>query len=212
MADSIILMCVTVAVCQPSVLRAAQPQPGRRRHQSRHLEGNSEGEGGRGRRPAGAAARRGVTERVRCSKGLREDADGEARHPMQYAGWQTRCDLIFDGPWTLTCCDDPKPFLRHDSGQNVRDRVIVPDESLRVLCRANTWFMDGNFSLAPPVCDQLYVIRAPLGTTCISCCRARPRPSTRRCWRPSLTRAQRSASTLTQPPSSPTSRWRPCRT
>ena len=83
----------------------------------------------------------------------------------------TRRDLVFVGPWTTTGGDDPKPFLRHDSGQNVRDRVIVfaTDESLRVLCRANTWFMDGNFSLAPPVFDQLYVIRAPLGTTCISC-------------------------------------------
>ena len=83
----------------------------------------------------------------------------------------TRRDLVFVGPWTTTGGDDPKPFLRHDSGQNVRDRVIVfaTDESLRVLCRANTWFMDGNFSLAPPVFEQLYVIRAPLGMKCISC-------------------------------------------
>ena len=79
--------------------------------------------------------------------------------------------LVFVGPWTTTGGDDPKPFLSHDSGQNVRDRIIVfaTDESLRVLCRTNTWFMDGNFSLAPPVFDQLYVIRASLGTTCISC-------------------------------------------
>ena len=83
----------------------------------------------------------------------------------------TRRQLDFVGPWTTTGGDDPKPFLRHDSGQNARDRVVVfaTDDSLRVLCRANTWYMDGNFSLAPPVFDQLYVIRAPLGTTCISC-------------------------------------------
>ena len=43
------------------------------------------------------------------------------------------------------------------------------------------------------------------------CCRARVRRSTRRCWRPSLMRAWRSASTPTQPPWSRTSRWRPCR-
>ena len=80
----------------------------------------------------------------------------------------THRDLVFVGPWTTTTVgDDPKPFLRHDSGQNVRDRVIVfaTDESLCVMCGANTWFMDGNFSLAPPVFDHLYVIRAPLGTT-----------------------------------------------
>ena len=29
--------------------------------------------------------------------------------------------------------------------------------------------MDGNLSLVPAVFEQLYVIRAPLGTTCISC-------------------------------------------
>ena len=33
--------------------------------------------------------------------------------------------LVFVGPWTTTGGDDPKPFLSHDSGQNVRDRVIV---------------------------------------------------------------------------------------
>ena len=82
----------------------------------------------------------------------------------------THRDLVFVGPWT-TGGEDTKPFLRQDSGQNVRDSVIVlaMDESLRVLCRANTWFMDGNFSLAPPVFEQLYFIRTPLGMTCISC-------------------------------------------
>ena len=83
----------------------------------------------------------------------------------------TRRQLNFVGPWTTTGGDNPNTFLRHDSGPNARDRVVVfaTDESLRALCRANTWFMDGNFSLAPPVFEQLYVIRAPLGTTCISC-------------------------------------------
>ena len=83
----------------------------------------------------------------------------------------TRRQLDFVGPWRTTGGDDPKPFLRHDSGPNARDRVVVfaKDDSLRVLCRANTWYMNGNFSLAPSVFDQLYIIRAPLGTTCISC-------------------------------------------
>ena len=43
--------------------------------------------------------------------------------------------------------------------------------------------MDVNFSLAPAVFEQLYVIRAPLGTTCIS------RLCTPSCWRPLPTRA-----------------------
>ena len=53
-----------------------------------------------------------------------------------------------------------------------RRRVSATDESLHVLCRANMWFMDGNFSLAPAVFDQPYVFRAPLGTRCISCVHA----------------------------------------
>ena len=143
-------MCV--AVRQPPVVRGAQPQPGRRRHRSIHHEGDVEGEGDRGRCSAGAAARRSVVECVGCCEGPTQDTDGEARHPT-------------------TDEDDPKPFLRHDSGQNARDRVVVfaTDESLRALCRANTWYMDGNISLVPAVFEQLYVIRAPLGTTCISC-------------------------------------------
>ena len=128
----------------------------------------------------------------------------------------TRRQLNFVGPWTTTGGDNPKTFLRHDSGPNTHDRVVVfaTDESLRALCRANTWFMDGNFSLAPPVFEQLYVIRAPLGTTCISCVYAllpgKTEAVSRRCWRPSAMRARRSGSTLTQPRSSPISRWRRC--
>ena len=60
----------------------------------------------------------------------------------------THRQLDFVGPWWTTGGDDPKPFLRRDSGPNARDRVVVfaTDDSLRVLCRANTWYMDGNLS------------------------------------------------------------------
>ena len=59
-----------------------------------------------------------------------------------------------------------------------------------------------------------FVLRSARRASCAStpCCRARARRSTWRCWRPSLTRALRSASTPTQPPLSPTSRWQPCST
>ena len=125
----------------------------------------------------------------------------------------TRRHLVFVGRGDdPTGGDDPKPFLRHDSGQYARDHVIVPDESLRVLCRANTWFMDGNFSLVPPVFDQLYVICALHVRLRLAAGQERDGVPTRRCWRPSLMRARRSASKTTQPPSSPTLRWPPCRT
>lgn len=33
----------------------------------------------------------------------------------------------------------------------------------------NRWFMDGNFSIAPHLFEQLYVIRAPVGTSYVTC-------------------------------------------
>ena len=47
-------------------------------------------------------------------------------------------------------------------------RKICLSES-RLLCVS--WFLDGNFSMAPPVFGQgqLYVIRAPLGNTYVTC-------------------------------------------
>jgi len=33
----------------------------------------------------------------------------------------------------------------------------------------NRWFIDGNFSMSPSQFQQLYVIRAPLGTSAVFC-------------------------------------------
>jgi len=59
----------------------------------------------------------------------------------------------------------------HDGLVGRSDRVIVfasPDQ-LRHLALANTWYMDGNFSMSPRLFTQLYVIRAPLGETAVTC-------------------------------------------
>ena len=37
------------------------------------------------------------------------------------------------------------------------------------MCRARTWFMDGNYAMAPEIFQQLYIIRVPLGETAVSC-------------------------------------------
>lgn len=80
-------------------------------------------------------------------------------------------ELIIGDEWTTTGGPDPKPFLIHDSGPDAVNRVVMfaTEASLRVLSRAQWWFMDGNFSMAPKIFSQLYIIRAPLGTSAITC-------------------------------------------
>ena len=61
-------------------------------------------------------------------------------------------------------------ILLYDSGPMADSRVVVfaADQCLEKLASAETWFMDGNFSMAPPLFQQLYVVRVPLGETAIS--------------------------------------------
>jgi len=59
-------------------------------------------------------------------------------------------------------------FLMHDSGAAATDRVTVfaTDCALKHLAETHTWFMDGTFSTAPKLFEQLYIIRAPLDDGC----------------------------------------------
>lgn len=83
----------------------------------------------------------------------------------------TRQDLVIPEEWTTTGEANPQPFLIHDTGPGERQRVLVyaSEEQLRHLGRSDTWFMDGNFAMSPSVFEQLYVIRAPLGDSAVSC-------------------------------------------
>ena len=76
-------------------------------------------------------------------------------------------DLVIDGPWSETAGENPDNFLLYDSGPMADSRVVVfaADQCLEKLASAETWFMDGNFSMAPPLFQQLYVVRVPLGET-----------------------------------------------
>jgi hypothetical protein len=54
-------------------------------------------------------------------------------------------------------------FLQYDNGQNAENRMLVfysPD-NLGRLANAQTFFMDGTFSVPPHPCKQLYTIRVP---------------------------------------------------
>ena len=79
-------------------------------------------------------------------------------------------DLQLTGEWITTDGIEPKPFMFFDNGPNACNRIIAfgSEESLRLLSSADTWFMDGNFSMCPRGFSQLYVIRAPIGTTAVS--------------------------------------------
>ena len=76
------------------------------------------------------------------------------------------------GEWTTTGGAEQLPFLRYDSGPQSANRttVFATDVALLHLARSDTWFMDGTFATPPGIYEQLYIIRAPLrdsGVTCV---------------------------------------------
>ena len=75
-------------------------------------------------------------------------------------------DLVVDGSWAETAGDNPDHFLLYDNGPHAQNRMLIfSRQCLEKLSSAETWLMDGNFSMAPPPFQQLYVIRVPLGET-----------------------------------------------
>lgn len=83
----------------------------------------------------------------------------------------TAADLIIPDEWTTTSSDNEENFLIYDNGEGSRNRMLVfaSDIALRHLAQSSTWMMDGTFDTAPRIFSQLYVIRAPLGESAISC-------------------------------------------
>ena len=89
-------------------------------------------------------------------------------HPKNPA---TTDDLIMDDEWKTTGGPNPQQFVIYDSGRASTNRMIVfaTDIGLQHLARSDVWMMDGTFDVAPTIFTQLYVIRAPLNTTSVSC-------------------------------------------
>lgn len=111
-----------------------------------------------------AAARQLASEEDAMKKMIRRVRKGQA--PPVPASLS---ELTIEGEWTQTSGPTPEPFLIYDNGQNSDSRIVVfaSPPALRTLSTADTWFMDGNFAMAPPGFLQLYVIRVPLGSTTV---------------------------------------------
>jgi hypothetical protein len=63
-------------------------------------------------------------------------------------------------PEEYTTTTNNQQFMQHDNGQNAENRMLVfysPD-SLERSANAQTFFMDGTFSVAPHPFKQLYTI------------------------------------------------------
>jgi hypothetical protein len=80
-------------------------------------------------------------------------------------------ELIIPEEWTTTGEESKKPFLIYDNGHEEQNRIIIfsTQECMQLLSKSNIWFMDGTFSSAPVLFHQLFVIRAPLGDSAVSC-------------------------------------------
>jgi len=67
--------------------------------------------------------------------------------------------------------DNPPNFLVYDNGTDSRSLMLVfcADTALHLFSRSSTWMMGGTFDTAPNIFSQLYVIRAPLGESSVSC-------------------------------------------
>lgn len=80
-------------------------------------------------------------------------------------------DLSIEGVWRTTGEPDNNDFLIHDSGPQNQNRVILfaTNESLRHLAGSDTWYMDGTFATVPRLFHQVFIIRAPIGDTAITC-------------------------------------------
>lgn len=77
--------------------------------------------------------------------------------------------LVVEGTWARTGVDNEERFLLFDN-KSAASRLLVfaTDECLKLLASSSTWFMDGNFDLAPKLFLQTYVILVPLGEASIS--------------------------------------------
>lgn len=61
-------------------------------------------------------------------------------------------------------------LLKDNIEDEKRGRILIftTDESLEGLAKADTWLLDGNFSISPPSFSQMYVIRVKVSGTFVT--------------------------------------------
>jgi len=61
-------------------------------------------------------------------------------------------------------------FLLYDNSPNSNNRILMfaTDNYLSLLSKSDTWFVDGNFGLAPEFFKQLYVIRVQINSVIVT--------------------------------------------
>ncbi|XP_074653594.1 uncharacterized protein LOC141907751 [Tubulanus polymorphus] len=80
----------------------------------------------------------------------------------------THDELFITDTWSLTR-EDGEEFLMYDNASTTsRIMILATDICLKKHCEPDTWFMDGNFQMAPTLFEQLYVIHVPLANSAIS--------------------------------------------
>ncbi|XP_055308126.1 uncharacterized protein LOC129572200, partial [Sitodiplosis mosellana] len=84
----------------------------------------------------------------------RERKPGFRRSP------ETLAELVLDGELRQT--KDGKEFLLFDSeteeGEHDRTLIFATEENIHFLRKCEQWFMDGTFSITPPLFKQVYMI------------------------------------------------------
>ena len=114
----------------------------------------------------------GITPEIRCAVGNLDSLKRNIRnvqkgtHPKEP---DSLSELEIEGEWSETSTG--QRFLVHDSGKKSSQRVIVfaSNEGIRQLAMKGEWYMDGTFKTAPKLFKQLYVIRARLGQSAVTC-------------------------------------------
>jgi hypothetical protein len=97
------------------------------------------------------------------ARSLRYHRRGTNPDPPNLRDWVVPEDL-------RTIGNDRQPFLIFDNGHGEsRTIAFATNAAMEIFAGANEVFIDGNFTMAPPQFQQLYVLRVAFGEGAVSC-------------------------------------------
>ncbi|XP_076041795.1 uncharacterized protein LOC143025681 [Oratosquilla oratoria] len=78
-------------------------------------------------------------------------------------------EFVIEGRWSTTGAEVKERFLLYDNNrEGMRIVIFSSDAAIEKLGTATEWVMDVTFSMAPPLFEQVCIIRIPLSTSHIS--------------------------------------------